>query len=310
MHSPEQAAEDDGAQPLRQVGPTEAGEQLQRKIRAAISLLNDRDQVIAGTCREQVRAWGELARPILEEQLNGTDPHAAVLAGRMLKQLDLDAWVRKVRRFAAAVPRKGLMSWRDLERGAALVSSLGRPDVVGVANLAETLDAFAAELEPKLVDKSTMTGARLLAGYLSRELGFDGTRSSFYEPAHIHFDKVVGVRRGVPVALALVYILVGRRAGLEVAGVAIPDHFLVRVHGPRPVLLDPYHEGRQVTKADCVRYLRQAGYGLHTNSYLEDVHDRQVLDTLLRDQARVYGYREDHEICSSIETARQSLLQA
>src|SRR5690606_12764614 len=143
-------------------------------------------------------------------------------------------------------------------------------------------------------EKSALTSARLLAAYLRHDLGFDGSHSSFYELSSVHFDQVLEGRRGVPVTLALLYLLVGRRAGLAIAGMAIPDHFLVRVHGVRPVLLDPYHEGRQVTKADCIRYLRVAGYGLHTSSYLHDVPDRQILDCLLRNLLRVYGYREDH----------------
>ena len=112
----------------------------------------------------------------------------------------------------------------------------------------------------------------------------------------------------MPVSLSLLYLLVGRRAGLRVTGVALPDHFLVRVHGKNPVLLDPYHEGRSVTKADCIRYLRRTGFGLHTSSYLEDVSDKEVLACLVRNLHRVYGYREDHDSCVVLENVRQALM--
>jgi regulator of sirC expression with transglutaminase-like and TPR domain len=181
---------------------------------------------------------------------------------------------------------------------------------VDMSEVRNTLDRYAEELAPRFRGKSAMTCARLLSGYLSNQLGYSGSQSSFYEVSNVQFDKVVTIRRGVPIALALLFILVGRRAGLEVSGVAIPDHFLVRVRGARPVLLDPYHEGRQVTKADCVRYLRIAGYSLHTKSYLEDVPDCEILDCLLRNLLRVYGYREDNELCSVLENARQTLVRA
>ena len=277
---------------------------------AAISLLTDQDPKIAGACRDQILLWGDDVRGLLEMTCKEGVPELRRKSQRMLCKLDRREWCARVENYSKRIPRTGQMSWQDLEEGAVLLSSVGRVGQVDGEGLAKILDGFADELRPRFVNKSAVSCAKLLVGYLSGQLGFGGSMSSFYELSHIRFDKVLDLRRGVPVVLTLLYILVGRRAGLKVAGVAIPDHFLVRVHGTRPVLLDPYHEGRHMTKADCTRYLRLAGYSLHTASYLEDVPDRQILDCLLRDLLRVYGYREDNEFCSVLETARQTLMQA
>ncbi len=277
---------------------------------AAISLLTDQDPAITKKCRAQILAWGGRVRPLLEEAANTGDSALRSKADTMLRSMDLQEWHHRVEEFASIMPRVGQTSWETLEYGVVLLSSMGRRiSDVGVSDVRQTLDRYAEELAPRFRGKSAMTCSRLLSGYLSNKLGYSGSQSSFYEVSNVQFDKVVTARRGVPVALALLFILIGRRAGLEVTGVAIPDHFLVRVRGTRPVLLDPYHEGRQVTKADCVRYLRIAGYSLHTTSYLEDVHDSQILDCLLRNLLRVYGYREDNELCSILENARQTLVQ-
>ena len=55
---------------------------------------------------------------------------------------------------------------------------------------------------------------------------------------------VCGCVIGVPVTLSMIYLLVARWAGLTVSGVGMPTHFLVRLHGVRPVLVDPYYGGR------------------------------------------------------------------
>lgn len=280
-------------------------------VLAAISLLNDQDPSIVKKCRAQILAWGDRARPLLEQAAHEGNAALRTTAYTMLRTMDVRDWHGRVEQFASSLPRAGHTSWENLEYGAVLLSCMGRPMVsVDWSGVRLTLDQYADELAPRFRGKSAMTCARLLSGYLSNQLGYGGSQTSFYEVSNVQFDKVVTARRGVPVALALLFILVGRRAGLEVTGVAIPDHFLVRVRGTRPVLLDPYHEGRQVTKADCVRYLRIAGYGLHTTSYLEDVHDSQILDCLLRNLLRVYGYREDNELCTVLESARQTLVQA
>ena len=274
---------------------------------AAISLLTDPDPVVVQACERQILQWGTRVRSHLEAAAFDSEPLRSK-AGAMLRSLDLAEWCGEVASYASEVSAEGRMSWQQLERGALLISRMGRRDQIDVEEVGDVLDTYADELRPRFEGKSAMTCARLLAGYLNSQLGYGGSRSSYYEVSNIHFDQVLNVRRGVPVALTLIYILVGRRAGLDVTGVAIPDHFLVRVHGARPVLLDPYHEGRQVTKADCIRYLRIAGYSLHTTSYLEVVPDRQLLDCMLRNLLRVYGYREDNEHCLVLERARRTLV--
>src|ERR1700744_5005085 len=48
-------------------------------------------------------------------------------------------------------------------------------------------------------------------------------------------------RKGLPITITLVYMLVGMRLNLYVEGVAAPGHFLARLDG---VIFDPYHLGR------------------------------------------------------------------
>jgi regulator of sirC expression with transglutaminase-like and TPR domain len=186
---------------------------------------------------------------------------------------------------------------------------MGRSTSIDPAVTAAVLDRCADDLRPRCAGRTAVTSARLLAGYLTGEIGYGGSRSNYYDVSNILFDKVVAQRRGVPVSLALLYILIGRRAGLDITGVALPDHFLVRVHGARPVLLDPFHGGRTITKVDCLRYLRSAGYASDANS-LSEVDDRAILLAFLGDLQRVYGYREDREICEALQRARRLFASA
>jgi hypothetical protein len=85
---------------------------------------------------------------------------------------------------------------------------------------------------------------------------------------------------GAPIALSLVYMLVARWAGLSAAGVAMPGHFLVRLHGRRPVLVEPCRGGRTITKSDCMRHLRHVGRR-PVAPLLRDLDDREVLRAYL-----------------------------
>jgi len=277
-------------------------------VLAVIDLLGDDNPKIVHACRKRLLAWRDLARGRLNEATSHPDAVVRLRVRAVLRVLDQQDWCDAVSTFAASIPSEGQLDSRTLERGAILLSSMGRMGKVQSEVMTEALGRHGEELRHRIDGKSTVTVARLLSGYLAGRLGYSGSRSSFYNAANVNIDTVIERRLGVPVSLSLLYMLVGRRAGLHVTGVSIPDHFLVRIHGTKPVLVDPYHEGRSVTKADCIRYLRRAGFGLHTSSYLEDVSDRQVLGYLVRNLSRVYGYREDNDSCTALEFARQALM--
>ncbi len=67
-------------------------------------------------------------------------------------------------------------------------------------------------------------------------------------------------RRGLPVALGVLYLEAARRCGLEVAGVDFPGHFLMRIETKEgPMALDPFTGGDVVMPSDLVRRALQTG---------------------------------------------------
>ena len=73
-------------------------------------------------------------------------------------------------------------------------------------------------------------------------------------------DLVLTRRRGLPILLSVVYVEVARRAGIPLAGVGLPGHFVVGHFGTDPpVRLDPFAGGGRVETAgaqDLVRHWR------------------------------------------------------
>ena len=61
-------------------------------------------------------------------------------------------------------------------------------------------------------------------------------------------DRVLERRRGLPILLSVVYVEVARRAGVPLAGVGLPGHYVVGHFGaPEPLLLDPFGGGVRIT---------------------------------------------------------------
>jgi regulator of sirC expression with transglutaminase-like and TPR domain len=81
--------------------------------------------------------------------------------------------------------------------------------------------------------------------------GFRGDRARYDHPDNSMLDLVLARRRGLPILLSVVYVEVARRAGVELAGVGLPGHFVVGHFGADPpVLIDPFAGGATINAAD------------------------------------------------------------
>lgn len=77
------------------------------------------------------------------------------------------------------------------------------------------------------------------------ELGLRGNRDDYYDPQNSFLHRVIERRLGIPISLCVLTIETGRRAGIELEGIGLPGHFLVRE--PRTgTYLDPYDAGKVI----------------------------------------------------------------
>src|SRR3954470_8845796 len=101
-----------------------------------------------------------------------------------------------------------------------------------------------------------------LNAYLYEELGFSGNRDHYDDPRNSFLNEVFDRRMGIPISLAVIYLEVGRRAGLRLVGVNFPGHFLVRALGTPgsaddDAIIDPFHAGAILSEVDCRHLLRE-----------------------------------------------------
>ena len=108
--------------------------------------------------------------------------------------------------------------WRAAE---AALSDLAR-DAVAAATTDPAADAGDAERR-----------RRVLADLLHGKLGYAGDTESYDDPANANLIRVVERRRGLPVALGILWLHAAEAAGWAAHGIDFPGHFLVAVEGER-----------------------------------------------------------------------------
>jgi regulator of sirC expression with transglutaminase-like and TPR domain len=140
------------------------------------------------------------------------------------------------------------------------------------AEAAEHLSDRLKRESPEEALAETMAGDMRLAGDV---LTYD-------DPANADIIDVWERRRGLPVALGILYLDAARRCNLPVQGVDFPGHFLLRIESDEgPLALDPFSEGRVVLPSELIRRALRTGL-------TPDVADRlDVLMAPVRDRAVV-----------------------
>ncbi len=108
------------------------------------------------------------------------------------------------------------------------------------------LDALGAQLA-KRTGETPEEQARACAELLGDVHGYTGDAERYDDPQNSMLDVVLTRKRGLPILLSVLYAEVARRAGVPLAGVGLPGHFVVGHFGAvPPLLLDPFAGGAAV----------------------------------------------------------------
>ncbi len=151
------------------------------------------------------------------------------------------------------------------------------------------LDSFAGVLREQLdLGGNAKQIVATINAYLFRELGFAGNNENYYDPENSYLNRVIDHRRGNPINLCLVYILLARRLRLPISGIGLPGHFICRYQSTAAELyIDAFNGGKFLSKADCVQYLVHGKYSL-SDDYLAPVSPRRMLLRICSNLHQIY----------------------
>jgi regulator of sirC expression with transglutaminase-like and TPR domain len=179
----------------------------------------------------------------------------------------------------------------NLAEAALLVAAQEYPDLDVRAYLVR-LDEMGHALRQRLEEEPRAERAIMaLNRYLFREQGFRGNAEQYYDARNSYLNEVLDRRTGIPITLSTVYMEVARRGGLEVEGVGLPGHFVVRVHVPaRPLLVDPFHGGTLLSEKDCQERLDRIFQGRVKlePKMLQPCRRKDMLERMLRNLKAIY----------------------
>lgn len=203
----------------------------------------------------------------------------------------------------------------DLAEAALHLGALEYPglDIApSLAELARLSEAATAFVQVGAAPGDTVATLQALGQYLFDQEGYTGNLADYENPRNSFLNDVLTRRTGIPITLAILYMHVGRRAGLWLEGINFPGHFLVRCKGllgdaapTDDLVLDPFHGGVMLTDRDCRRLLEthadtsdiRFSRALLAPAFKQDTLQRMLLN-LKRAFARRRSFRQAREVSS------------
>jgi regulator of sirC expression with transglutaminase-like and TPR domain len=122
------------------------------------------------------------------------------------------------------------------------------------------LDELAEEvMQARAALHGPHAGIEALREVLAVRHHFDGDRKNYDDPGNSMLDIVLRRRRGLPILLSVLYLATARRAGISLAGVGLPGHYVVGdLSLQPPLLIDPFDGGTRIV-AESPRDVRVWG---------------------------------------------------
>lgn len=273
-------------------------EKLLTQHEAIVRLLQDDDPETVSLVKDQLVQGGEALISELQNLSRYDDSNVSRHAHDVLEEIAASETDEDLLLLCHFFPPEG-----ELEAAWWLISrALGpTPDLAAYEyKLTQWGRRFQVALSGVVSDRERVLA---LAEFMAEELCFRGNSDNYYCEKNSLLPEVIDRRVGLPLTLTLLYMMVGRRAGMKIDGINLPGHFIAR-HGE--VLFDPFHKGRILTRADCGAILAKQNLKLRS-SHFHAAKSRQIVLRILANFLYVYDLHQEVEKHCRVHTWMMAL---
>lgn len=247
---------------------------------ALIRLLGEEDSHFE-IIRQRLVEIGPPALPALERCIRECDPLISKRADQIIESIRLEILDQEWHRYAEKESC-------PLEEGVFLLARFAYPEMDPKTYRAE-INRMAEVLRERIQPASPPRAViRILNQYLFEELLFSGNQENYYIPENSYINTVLDTKKGIPISLSVVMLLLAERLTLPLYGVGMPGHFLVAwSDGQDEIYIDPFNQGRMLTRGEIESKLSGDEKGI-LDQYLRKVSTRQIITRMIRNLIHIY----------------------
>jgi len=276
------------------LGVSALAQEDERELASLLKLLDDPDHRVSEAVLVRLRSKGAPILPRLMEFVEeAADPLAVERTFSLIQEINEEHLAGEFEKLHERINNNDS---NTLEDGAFLIAQYGYP-ALDLDKYYLELSDLAAILRDRV--KSAYSPLDLLSitnKFFFEDQGFRGNQNKFLEADNSYINRVLDRRLGIPIALAVVYLLISRgRLGLPFSGAGAPGHFLIRYDGlEEPLFIDAFNRGVILRQEDIKRFLNASGLPF-SESFLEPASPRAILLRMIRNLIIVFKETDDSQ---------------
>jgi regulator of sirC expression with transglutaminase-like and TPR domain len=258
------------------------------EFKALVSLLDDDDDQIVSHVQEKILSLGTSVIPFLEQEWE-TNFNSQVQ--RRIEDL--------IHTLQYELLKERLKGWyetedQDLLTGMWLVATYQYPDLE-LVKLRQELEQIYYEtwLEFK-PDLYPFDQIKVINGVLFNKLKFGANTKNFHSPGNSMINVVLESRKGNPITLCVIYMLVAQKLKIPVSGVNLPNLFVLTYKDERhQFYINAFNKGLIFSKQDIENYISELHLAPQT-SFFEACSNLEIIRRVFRNLIMSFDKMGEH----------------
>ena len=259
------------------------------EIKALISLLDDEDKQVVSHVEERILSIGKDIIPYLEKEWETSfNPTLQSRIEEIIHTLQYD------------LLKSRLLDWyhtpdKDLLTGMWIVATYQYPDLE-LEKLKQELEQIYYEtwLEFR-PDLFPIDQIKVVNSVLFNKLKFGANTKNFHSPGNSMINVVLEMRKGNPITLCVIYMLVAQKLKLPVQGVNLPNLFILtyKDNNNNQFYINAFNRGLIFSRQDIENYISEL-HLVPQNSFFEPCDSVEIIRRALRNLIMSFEKMGEH----------------
>jgi regulator of sirC expression with transglutaminase-like and TPR domain len=277
-----------------------------QELNALISLLDDPDKDVFVQVRQKLLSIGSQVIPALENVWEQSfDTNIQTKVEDIIHNIQFNSTTEALKEWAST-PEQNLLT------GALLIAKYQYPDL-NVDKIKRHIQQIRQDIWLELNDKLTaLEQVKIINHILFEVHNFSGNTQNYHAPQNSYINNVLESKKGNPLSLSLIYLIVAQDLKIPIYGVNLPEHFVLcykDVHQLMTVktkrdeemiakgilfYINPFSRGAVFGKGQLDVYLKKMNLDIQPEHY-QPCSNLEMVKRLLRNLVFSYkklGYAE------------------
>jgi len=267
----------------------------ERELKALVSLLDDDDQQIISHVEGKILSIGKTVIPFLEREWESNlNPSVQSRIEELIHTLQYD------------LLRERLKNWyeskdHDLLEGMWILATYQYPDLE-LEKLKQELEQIYYEtwLEFR-PDLYAFDQIKVINSVLFNKLKFGANTKNFHSPGNSMINVVLESRKGNPITLCVIFLLVAQKLKLPVHGVNLPNLFILTYKDDNhQFYINAFNRGLIFSKQDIENYINEL-HLVPQSSFFEACSNLEIIRRALRNLVMSFEKMGEHAKANEVK---------